>query len=136
MLKKRRGGGWTPLLSSPQKSPAAALHPLLCCWLLCRLWQPASAGLDFLTKPLGVRAATAASGWCARPKLTQQTSLFVVVVVVVGTHKEVKGQMGALLSRAAEFDGSEPNSWHWCQTTQWIVGTLKQMACDHAMKCF
>lgn len=60
----------------PQKSLAAAPLPLLCCWLwLYRLWRPASAGLDFLTKPLGVRAATAAFGWCARPKLTQLTSL-------------------------------------------------------------
>lgn len=78
--KKRRRSDTTPLcpffLLFPQKPPPSAPLPLLCCWLLwCQLWRPASAGLDFLTKPLGVRAATAAAGRCARPKLTQLTSL-------------------------------------------------------------
>lgn len=62
----------------PSNHPEATSHSpprSLLCWSWWILWRSVSGGLDFLTKPFGPRAATAALGQCARPKLTQPTLL-------------------------------------------------------------
>lgn len=78
-MKGRGRGGLTPHpFPSTSNHPEATSHSpprSLLCWSWWILWRSVSGGLDFLTKPFGPRAATAALGQCARPKLTQPTLL-------------------------------------------------------------